>query len=276
MKVPLGDGRLLRYWASATDGPLVLVFHGTPDSRRIAMTGADAAAAVGVRLLAFSRPGYGGSTPTASTLGSVARDAEELLEVWGIERVAVVGMSVGAMYAAAFAATYPDRVTALALVSAPAPGDPTDETVEDAVERMRPDFLAWRAGVGPDDEDDAALAGRFLAELPAEDAALLRAHGDEVVAALVWEAIGKPEGYLRDAALLLRPWDVDPGAVRAPTTLWVGDRDEKAVAAAPWWSGRLPATEVRTLPDTGHLGALLTQWPAILRRLGDEGGTGSG
>lgn len=276
MKVPLGDGRLLRYWASATDGPIVLFFHGTPDSRRVAMTGAEAAAEVGVRLLAFSRPGYGGSTPTDSTLASVARDAEELLDVWGIERVGVVGMSVGSMYAAAFAATYPDRVRALALVSAPAPGEPTEETVEDAAERMRPEFLAWRESVDPDDEDDAALAARFLAELPAEDAALLRAYDDEVVASLVWEAIGQPEGYLRDAALLLRPWDLDVSAVRGPTTLWVGDRDEKAVAAAPWWSERLPAAEVRTLADTGHLGALLTRWPEILRRVSDAGGTGSG
>ena len=58
-------------------------------------------------------PGYGSSTPAASTHTSVARDAAELLDLWGIERVAVLGMSVGGPYAAAFAATYPERVTAL-------------------------------------------------------------------------------------------------------------------------------------------------------------------
>ncbi len=272
MKVFLGDGRALRYWASATDGPVVLFFHGTPDSRRVAMTGADAADEVGVRLLAFSRPGYGGSTPTDSTLASVARDAGELLDVWDVERVAVVGMSVGAMYAAAFAATYPDRTTALALVSAPAPGEPTNESVEDAMERMRPEFMAWRATIDPDDEDDAALTARFLAELPEEDAALLRPFGDELVASLVWEAIGKPEGYLRDAALLLRPWELDAAAVRCPTTVWCGDQDEKALAASSWWAGRISGAAVEVAPDATHLATLLTQWPEILRRLGTSSG----
>jgi pimeloyl-ACP methyl ester carboxylesterase len=276
VKVFLGDGRALRYWASATDGPVVLFFHGTPDSRRVAMTGADAAAAVGVRLLAFSRPGYGGSTPTDSTLATVAHDAAALLDVWGIERVAVVGMSVGAMYAAAFAATYPDRTNALALVSAPAPGEPTDESVEDAMERMRPEFMAWRAGVDPDDEDEPALAMRFLAELPASDAALLRPFGEGFVVDLVWEAIGKPEGYLRDAALLLRPWDLDATAVTCPTTLWVGDRDDKAVAASSWWAERIPQATVEMAPGTTHLATLLSQWPQILRRLSTGPGTATG
>jgi hypothetical protein len=67
---------------------VVLVFHGCPDTRRVAMTGDAAAREVGVRLLAFNRPGYGSSTPTDSTHTSVARDAAELLDLWGIERVA--------------------------------------------------------------------------------------------------------------------------------------------------------------------------------------------
>ena len=41
------------------------------------------------------------------------------------------------------------------------------------MERMGPEFLAWRARIDPDDEDDEALADRFLAELPPADAASL-------------------------------------------------------------------------------------------------------
>jgi pimeloyl-ACP methyl ester carboxylesterase len=276
VKVLLGDGRILRYWSSATDGPIVLFFHGCPDTRRIAMTGADAAREVGVRLLAFNRPGYGSSTPMASTHLSVARDAAELLDSWGIERVGVLGMSVGGPYAAAFAATYPERTTALALVSSPGPGKATEESVEDATERMRPEFLAWRAGIDPDDEDDAALAARFLAGLPESDADLLRTYDDEFLGSLVWEALVKPEGYLRDAALLLREWDFDPAGVRCPTTVWTGELDEKAVAASPWWHGVIPHADFRTAPDTTHLATLLTQWPAILRGLGADHGRGRG
>ena len=217
MKVFLSDGRALRYWNGGTDGPVVLVFHGCPDTRRIAMTGGKAAYDAGVRLLAFNRPGYGSSTPAASTHTSVASDAAELLDLWGIERVAVVGMSVGGSYAAAFAATYPERVTAMALVSAQGNTvTDTEGTVEDAMERMRPEFMEWRAKIDPDDEDDAALAARFLAELPAADAALLREFDDEFVGYLAFEALVKPEGYLRDAALLFRPWDFEVADVRCP------------------------------------------------------------
>ena len=277
MKVFLSDGRALRYWNGGIDGPVVLVFHGCPDTRRIAMTGGKAAYDAGVRLLAFNRPGYGSSTPAASTHTSVANDAAELLDLWGIERVAVVGMSVGGSYAAAFAATYPERVTAMALVSAQGNTvTDTEGTVEDAVERMRPEFMEWRAKIDPDDEDDAALAARFLAELPAADAALLREFDDEFVGYLAFEALVKPEGYLRDAALLFRPWDFQVADVRCPVSVWVGDRDDKSLAAAPWWVERLPQADVHVLPDTSHLAALLTQWPVILRRLraGDETATG--
>lgn len=273
MKVFLSDGRALRFWSSATPGPLVLAFHGCPDTRRIAMTGKHAAEETGVRILAFNRPGYGSSTPTDSTHTSVAHDAAELLDLWSIDRVAVLGMSVGGPYAAAFSATYPDRTTALALVSAPGQTvTEADGTVEEAMERLRPDFMQWRARIDPDDEDDAALAARFLAELPDADAALLREYDDEFIGYLAFEALVKPEGYLRDAALLLRAWDFDPSAVRCPTTLWCGELDEKAMAGSSWWSEHVPQAELEVLPGTTHLAALLTRWPGILQRLASATG----
>jgi pimeloyl-ACP methyl ester carboxylesterase len=273
VKVFLAGGRVLRYWSSATTGPVVLVFHGCPDTRRVAMTGDAAAHEVGVRLLAFNRPGYGSSTPTDSTHTTVARDAAELLDLWGIERVAVLGMSVGGPYAAAFAATYPHRTTSLAVVSAPSmPGDAPEGTVEESMERVAPEFLAWRARIDPDDEDDEALAARFLAELPEADAALLAPYGADLVGGLAWEALVNPEGYLRDAALLTRPWDFDVADVRSPATVWVGEDDAKAMAASSWWTDRLPHAALEVATGTTHLATLLTQWPEILRRLG----TGTG
>jgi pimeloyl-ACP methyl ester carboxylesterase len=176
-------------------------------------------------------------------------------------------MSVGGAYAAAFAATYPGRSTTLGLVGAPAPGEAADDTVEEAMERMRPDFLAWRARLDPDDEDDKGLAARFLAELPPADAGLLEPLGAEPVASMIWEAVVEPEGYLRDAALLFRPWGFEIADVRCPVSVWVGDGDEKALLASAWWTDHLPQASLEVLPDTSHLAALLTQWPVILRRL---------
>ncbi len=277
MKVTLSDGRIARYWSGgASPGPVVLFFHGCPDTRRVAMTGEHAAQEAGVRLLCVNRPGYGSSTATASTHTAVAGDAAELLDLWDIERVAVLGMSVGGPYAAAFAAAYPERTTALGLVSAPAMTAVSDESVEESMERMLPDFLAWRAEIDPDDEDDHALAGRFLAQLPAEDAALLEPLGAAAVASMIWEAIVNPEGYLRDAALLFGEWDFDVADVRCPVSVWLGGDDAKALVAAPWWAERLPQAGVEVLPGTSHLAALLTRWPTILRRLGTGHGTRTG
>jgi pimeloyl-ACP methyl ester carboxylesterase len=270
--VTLGDGRLAQYWSGgASPGPVVLFFHGCPDTRRIAMTGEKAADATGVRLLCMNRPGYGVSTAAASTHTSVARDATELLNLWGIEEVAVLGMSVGGPYAAAFAATYPDRVTALGLVASPAMTETADDTVEEAMERLRPEFEAWRARIDPDDEDDEALAARFLAGLPAADAALLGERGTDFVAGVIWEALRQPEGYLRDAAMLFREWDFRVEDVACPTKLWVGEHDEKAMAAVPWWTERLPAADLHVAPDTSHLATLLSQWPAILAAVSGRG-----
>ena len=84
------------------------------------------------------------------------------------------------------------------------------------MERMRPEFMAWRARIDPDDEDDEALAARFLADLPTADAALLGERGAEFVAGVAWEALRQPEGYLRDAALLFREWDFPVAGVACP------------------------------------------------------------
>ena len=91
-------------------------------------------------------------------------------------------MSVGGPYAAAFAATYPGRTTALGLVSAPAlPGDRGggDRGGRDGAAAPG---VRGRGGprIDPEEEDDEALAARFLAALPAADAGLLAS-----VAALV-------------------------------------------------------------------------------------------
>lgn len=155
-------------------------------------------------------------------------------------------------------------MTALGLVGSPAMTETADDTVEDAMERMRPEFEAWRTKIDPDDDDDEALAARFLAGLPTADAALLGERGPEFVAGVVWEALRQPEGYLRDAALLFRDWDFRVEDVACPTTLWVGAADEKAMAAVPWWAERLPAVELRVAPGTSHLATLLSQWPEIL------------
>ncbi|RYB92671.1 alpha/beta hydrolase [Nocardioides glacieisoli] len=264
------DGRVLECWVGGDpDGPLVAVLHGCPDTRHVAMTGDAAARAAGVRLLCVNRPGYGRSTAHASTHGSVADDLAGVASELGHERLAVLGMSVGGAYAVATAARHPDRVTALGLVATQPPGA-RSEAVEELVAEFAPEFLHWRAGVDPADPSDDALAARWLTMLPPEDAYLVAALGPAEVAASVREALAGPEGYLRDAALLHRPWEHGPAEVNCAVRAWFGELDDRsgADAAADLFAG-LGDVEVVVRPRTTHLATLVAHWPDVLTTLRD-------
>ena len=262
------DGRVLEGWVGGDpDGPLVALLHGCPDTRHVAMTGDAAAREVGVRLLCVNRPGYGRSTAHPSTHGSVADDLAGVVTELGNDRFAVLGMSVGGGYAVATAARHPERVTALGLVATQPPGSRT-EPVDDLVTEFAPEFLTWRATVGPDDPDDGRLTERWLTMLPPADAALVASLGPAAVAASVREALVQPDGYLRDAALLHRPWEHAPSEVRCPVRAWFGADDDRsgAPAAADLLAG-FGAVEVVVRPRTSHLAALVAHWPDVLGAL---------
>lgn len=173
--VTLPDGRRAQVWLGGADeGPLVLFFHGCPDTRHAAMTGHEAAVAAGVQILCVNRPGYGASDPHDATQSTVADDAVAVAGSLGHNRFAVLGMSVGCFYAIAVAARHPDRVAALGLVAAQAPA-PEPGSVPDKVERFRPGFAEYVATLAVADPDDAAVARRFFEQLPQADAAALAA-----------------------------------------------------------------------------------------------------
>ncbi|MGW4094302.1 alpha/beta fold hydrolase [Nocardia sp. NPDC004718] len=84
--------------------------HGTPGSR-VDTAPPELLDRLGIRLITYDRPGYGGSAPPregmtiADGAGHVAAIADHL----GIDTFAVVGRSGGTPYAAAAAALLPDR-----------------------------------------------------------------------------------------------------------------------------------------------------------------------
>lgn len=285
---PLRDGRTLA-WSEGGDphGRPVLFFHGCPDTRRAAHSGYDAAERLGVRLIAANRPGYGSSTPAAPSYRRVADDAVDLADALGLDRFGLLGMSVGGTFALACAAYHPGRVTAVALVATPGEAarmdppctrddlDPDGRawyaalasgSLEEAVETVRPDFLAYRARVAPEDPDDAALAERWVRGLPEEDRSLLAARRPADLAADAREALLVPDGYLNDAALVFRRWSFDVAEVGCPVTLWYGERDANAPPRnGQWLADHLPDATLQRLPGLGHLESLLRSWPDVLR-----------
>jgi pimeloyl-ACP methyl ester carboxylesterase len=252
----LPDGRALELWSGGDpDGFPVVFFPGCPDSRLIARTGAPAAKELGVRLIAVNRPGYGQSTPAATDHLSLASDVAQVV---GPAALAVLGMSVGGPYALALAAHLPDQVTAAGVVGAPhweRPGvSPGPRELFEAP------FLAFRSGIDPTDPDDVALARRWAGTDPALARRSLVELAEEAR-----EALMNPEGYLSDAVITFRPWAFALGDVRCPVHLWYGETDEPGRGAA--LASELTDADLRVLPATGHLEALLDHWPDVLAAL---------
>ena len=104
-------GRTLSYLDLGADGGRPLLhFHGTGFSALEALTGAKLAVEAGVRLIAFDRPGFGGSTANPGRdLADVARDAVALVDHLGLDRFDVSSFSGGVPHALAFAAMVGSR-----------------------------------------------------------------------------------------------------------------------------------------------------------------------
>jgi 3-oxoadipate enol-lactonase len=118
LPVPDGTGRVVGV-RSVGEGPLVLLVNGYSG------TAADwdptflAALGASRTVIAPDHQGMGGSTAgdlSAVTVASMADDLAVVLDGLGIDRVPVVGWSMGGMVAQALAVRHPDRVSVLALL----------------------------------------------------------------------------------------------------------------------------------------------------------------
>src|SRR5690242_19524967 len=93
------------------EGRSVVYFHGTPSSRYEPAFADAAAAELGVRLVCFDRPGYGGSSAAPFGLASVAAATALIADRLELDLFATLGQSGGGPFALACAAVLGDRVT---------------------------------------------------------------------------------------------------------------------------------------------------------------------
>src|SRR6201993_1428969 len=139
------DGRTLAIEESGDPaGRPVLVHMGTPNSRLLYSPNVRDAAARGLRLISYDRPGYGGSTPhPGRTVADCAGDVRAICAELGIGRLAMWGISGGGPHVLACAALLPDLVTAAASLASLAP--------------VGAEGLDWFAGMGQLNVDDFKL-----------------------------------------------------------------------------------------------------------------------
>ena len=117
------DGRRLSTQVSGDpDGRPVFLLHGTPGSRLGPHPRSAVLHRLGVRLISFDRPGYGGSDRLAGRrVADAAADVLAIADAYGLEKFSVVGRSGGGPHALACAALLPERTTKAAVLVGLAP-----------------------------------------------------------------------------------------------------------------------------------------------------------
>ena len=187
------DGRTLAIEeAGDPGGRPVLVHNGTPNSRHLYAPAAADAAARGLRLIGYDRPGYGGSTPQPGrTVADCAADVRAICAELGLDRLAMWGISGGGPHVLACAALLPDLVTAAASLASPAPANA--------------EGLDWFEGMGQENVDDFKLLASdpeaARAKLESDREAILAASASEqaeLVKTLLTNRLGEVHAWLAD------------------------------------------------------------------------------
>ena len=245
-------GRSLSWRSTGPVGaPVLLWMHGSTGSARTAPR------ATGVRVLAYDRPGFGGSTVHPDRdLRSDADDVGALLDQVGVAEARVLAFSGGAAPAYAFAARFPERLRCLAVVSGvtwPAGPVPPLDVLRQAATTLRADPVAAVDRLG----HDAPPRDRLVLADPHLRQELVRGARDALAEGV--------RGWVHEALLVRGPWPLVPSDVQVPVTLWHGDQDLAVpIAAAETTAEALPDARLVRLADAGHLG-WLTQRSAIVR-----------
>ena len=113
-----GAGTLTLEGESAGDGPPIVLLHGLSATRRNVVQGSRHLIKRGYRLIAYDARGHGSSSPATSyDYADLVGDLEAVLAHLELERAALVGSSMGAATAMAFALEHPERVPALVQIT---------------------------------------------------------------------------------------------------------------------------------------------------------------
>jgi pimeloyl-ACP methyl ester carboxylesterase len=277
-QLAIGSRELTVYDGGDPLGPAILAHHGTPGAGPPYSGWVEDAKARGARLIAYDRPGYGGSTATRGrTIGDAALDAASIMDALGVQQFATWGASGGGPHALACAALLPDRVTAACSIAGVAPFDA--------------DGLNYFNGMGHDNlvEFGLAMAGReHIAPFATAAAAEMLENLEDLAASiqtLVAEpdriALGGPigkwwadglgvsfstgaDGWIDDDLAFVKPFGFEIGAISRPTLVVHGHLDLFVPDShGQWLSRAVPGAESWLLADEAHLSLLTNQVSSV-------------
>jgi pimeloyl-ACP methyl ester carboxylesterase len=266
----LPDSRQLDVVVSGPAEGTPLVFHhGTPGSATQFRAIQRAAHALGLRLVTFSRAGYGSSTRhVGRTVVAAAADTEAVLDLLGASRCVLAGWSGGGPHALAAAARLPERVAGVLVIAGVAPyGAPGLDFLAGMGEQNVEEFgraLHGEAAIRPGQEAEAdAMSGGDVASmvegmrtlLPDVDRAVLTDEFGEDLAANFAAALGTGvDGWVDDDLAFVRPWGFELAEITVPSFLWQGSEDLMVPFAHGQWLARnIPGVTAHLEQGEGHL-----------------------
>ena len=228
-------------YRDAGSGPPVVLIHGV-GSALDSWDGVLERLSPARRYIRFDLRGHGGSarTPGPYTLDDFVEDTAALMDHLSVDRAAIVGFSLGGLIAQGFAPAYPERVSALALISTVA-GRTAEE--QERVE-ARADTLAKEGAVG---HLANAVERWFTDEFRA-------AHPDVLEARRRKSLLNDPDCYVAAYRVLA---ETDLGSrlsrVVAPTLVMTGENDVGSTARmARFIHERIEGSELQILPGLKH------------------------
>jgi pimeloyl-ACP methyl ester carboxylesterase len=278
------DGRGLAYCDNGDPaGMPIISHHGTPGSRLDRHPDEDAMLAdLGLRMITYDRPGYGGSDPQPGRrVIDAADDVAALADHLGIERFAVVGTSGGGPHALACSARLGPRISRVGVVVGGGPSDDPDFDFLEGMDQFNLDeFAAARdseerlaAFLEPFVEmvqsDPDGLIDEIATHLPPSDQEVNRRPAHRAVAreSLIESVRQGSRGWADDDRAFVESWGFPLADAACETRLWQGELDVLVPRAhCEYQAKRLPNARFELIPGAGH--ALADHWREILAWLG--------
>jgi len=275
------DGRILDVYVEGPEGAIPLLFHnGTPSTGLLYAPFVKAAAERDLRMVSFSRAGYGTSTRNPGrSVADVVPDVAAVLDQLGAPRFYTLGWSGGGPHALACAVLLPLRLIAAATVGGIAPHDAEgldwmagmgqenvagfsaaltgDDAIHKLLQQIGPSFatvtgdeMAERLGNLVSDVDRSAITG--------EAAAWLAEVFRDSVRNGFW-------GWQDDELSFVKPWGFDLADTKTPVAIWQGKQERfTPFAHGEWLAAHIPTAHPHLLDDQGHLSLGVDSFGLIL------------
>jgi pimeloyl-ACP methyl ester carboxylesterase len=252
-----------------------VLFHGAPGSRLFAPP-TDVPASLGVRMITFDRPGFGGSDRREGrTVLDTVGDVTTLADGLGVDRFAVLGVSAGGAHALACAVALGERVSAVAVTSMPGPLDEVPGGWDALDRRQRPAAEMARGEPARAARGVVRYTQRWLDDpttflgggTPDDRALLAEPAAGAMLAADVTEALRPGAGGMADDLVALwMEWGFRIADVRPGIRIWHGAEDTRGEPDFRYLAATLPASRARVWPHAGHLG-VVRHWREVLADL---------